>query len=62
LAGWLASESGGDVQAPGIASRRPEGLRHMIPLVSTGALMMLLVASMMQIAARTYNPFIYFRF
>jgi alginate O-acetyltransferase complex protein AlgI len=30
--------------------------------VSTAALVLLLVASIMQIAARTYNPFIYFRF
>jgi alginate O-acetyltransferase complex protein AlgI len=30
--------------------------------LSTAALMLLLVASIMQIAARTYNPFIYFRF
>jgi alginate O-acetyltransferase complex protein AlgI len=31
-------------------------------LVGTAALMALLVASIMQMAARTYNPFIYFRF
>ena len=30
--------------------------------IGTAALMALLVASLMQIAARTYNPFIYFRF
>jgi alginate O-acetyltransferase complex protein AlgI len=30
--------------------------------LNTAALMALLVASLMQIAARTYNPFIYFRF
>jgi alginate O-acetyltransferase complex protein AlgI len=30
--------------------------------LGTAALMLLLVASMMQIAARSYNPFIYFRF
>jgi alginate O-acetyltransferase complex protein AlgI len=29
---------------------------------STGAMALVLVASIMQIAARTYNPFIYFRF
>jgi uncharacterized membrane-anchored protein len=29
---------------------------------ATAALAALLVASIMQIAARTYNPFIYFRF
>jgi alginate O-acetyltransferase complex protein AlgI len=31
-------------------------------LVSTAALVALLAASVMQMAARTYNPFIYFRF
>jgi alginate O-acetyltransferase complex protein AlgI len=30
--------------------------------ISTAALMLILVASIMQMAARTYNPFIYFRF
>jgi alginate O-acetyltransferase complex protein AlgI len=30
--------------------------------LGTATLMLLLVASMMQIAARSYNPFIYFRF
>jgi alginate O-acetyltransferase complex protein AlgI len=33
-----------------------------LSLVSTGALIVLLVASIMQVAAQTYNPFIYFRF
>jgi alginate O-acetyltransferase complex protein AlgI len=33
-----------------------------LPPASTAALAALLVASIMQIAARTYNPFIYFRF
>ena len=33
-----------------------------IGLVSTAALVALLAASIMQMAARTYNPFIYFRF
>jgi hypothetical protein len=31
-------------------------------LAATAALVLLLVASIMQVAARTYNPFIYFRF
>ena len=30
--------------------------------ISTTALMLILVAAIMQMAARTYNPFIYFRF
>jgi len=33
-----------------------------VSLLGTAALMALLVASIMQMAARTYNPFIYFRF
>ena len=37
-------------------------LAHTVSFVSTVSLTMLLVASIMQIAARTYNPFIYFRF
>jgi alginate O-acetyltransferase complex protein AlgI len=37
------------------------GVSPLSPL-STATLMALLVASIMQIAARTYNPFIYFRF
>jgi alginate O-acetyltransferase complex protein AlgI len=52
LAAWRdrAAESG----AVGIAALSE-------PL-NAAALMALLVASVMQIAARTYNPFIYFRF
>jgi hypothetical protein len=34
----------------------------LLPLVNTAALMALLLASILQLAARTYNPFIYFRF
>ena len=33
-----------------------------VALASTGALSLVLLASIMQVAARTYNPFIYFRF
>jgi alginate O-acetyltransferase complex protein AlgI len=33
-----------------------------VPSASTAALALLLAASILQIAARTYNPFIYFRF
>jgi len=33
-----------------------------LDLASTAALMLVLVAAVMQMAARTYNPFIYFRF
>ena len=33
-----------------------------MPLLNTAALMALLALSIMSMAARTYNPFIYFRF
>jgi alginate O-acetyltransferase complex protein AlgI len=42
------------------APRRAPGWT--MPLVSTAALIALLVASILQVAARTYDPFIYFRF
>jgi alginate O-acetyltransferase complex protein AlgI len=53
LAAWRdrAAESGGAGRFAALSA----------PL-NTAALMALLVASVMQIAARTYNPFIYFRF
>jgi alginate O-acetyltransferase complex protein AlgI len=53
LAAWRdrAAESGRAVDIASLAA----------PL-NTAALLALLVASVMQIAARTYNPFIYFRF
>jgi alginate O-acetyltransferase complex protein AlgI len=53
LAAWRArvNEQGGRV-----------GLTTGADLAGATALVMLLVASIMQIAARTYNPFIYFRF
>jgi hypothetical protein len=38
------------------------GLTSDVDALGATALVMLLVASIMQIAARTYNPFIYFRF
>ena len=38
------------------------GVAWSIPALNTAALAALLVASIMQMAARTYNPFIYFRF
>ena len=36
--------------------------RGALPLISYAALAALLVASILSVAARTYNPFIYFRF
>ena len=38
------------------------GLAWGLSAASTAALVALLVASILQMAARTYNPFIYFRF
>jgi hypothetical protein len=38
------------------------GTAWTIPALNTAALALLLLASIMQMAARTYNPFIYFRF
>jgi len=50
LAGWLAG-------------RRPEGGPGWgVALVGSATLAALLLASIMNVAARTYNPFIYFRF
>ena len=43
------------------AGRRPDVFSG-IAALGTAALLLMLVASIMQIAARTYNPFIYFRF
>jgi len=43
------------------SGRRTGSVPWTAPL-GAAALMALLVASLMQIAARTYNPFIYFRF
>ena len=42
-------------------NRGAETVARLSPL-GAGALALLLVASIAQIAARTYNPFIYFRF
>jgi alginate O-acetyltransferase complex protein AlgI len=52
---------------PALAARinvapRRAGLAWGVPALNTAALAALLVASIMQMAARTYNPFIYFRF
>ena len=42
-------------------TERP-GVAWSVSLLNTAVLMALLVASIVQVAARTYNPFIYFRF
>jgi alginate O-acetyltransferase complex protein AlgI len=66
---WLALGAGVIGSSPWIAAigarvdreSRP-ALRHLADGVATVALMALLVASILQMAARTYSPFIYFRF
>jgi len=60
---WLALAAGAIGSAPWvpIIAARPDRARR-FALASTAALAMLLIASIMQMAARTYNPFIYFRF
>jgi hypothetical protein len=40
----------------------PTGFHVAASLLATTSLIAVLVASIMQMAARTYNPFIYFRF
>jgi alginate O-acetyltransferase complex protein AlgI len=60
---WLAIAAGviGSMPwLPALARREPRGRTW--PALATASLMALLVAAVMQMAARTYNPFIYFRF
>jgi alginate O-acetyltransferase complex protein AlgI len=66
---WLALVAGAIGSTPWVPSlaRRfsagdPNGVQAPLALVNTTALLALLVASIMSMAARTYNPFIYFRF
>jgi alginate O-acetyltransferase complex protein AlgI len=67
---WLALAAGAIGSTPWVptlagrlAGRRPEAGRGWgASLLSTATLTALLVASIMHVAARTYNPFIYFRF
>jgi alginate O-acetyltransferase complex protein AlgI len=60
---WLALAAGTIGSAPWVPmlAARPARASWMEP-ASTGALAALLIASVMQMAASTYNPFIYFRF
>ena len=44
------------------AARIDDGQSWTVPLLNTAALMALLALAIMSVAARTYNPFIYFRF
>lgn len=62
---WLALAAGAIGSAPwvpALASRLDGARGWSVPLLNTAALMALLVLSIMSMAARTYNPFIYFRF
>ena len=62
---WLALLAGAIGSAPwvpALAARIDDGRSWSVPLLNTAALMALLVLSIMSMAARTYNPFIYFRF
>ncbi len=62
----VAGAIGSTPWVPALAARLMRTDRHDVrfgvSLVSTATLIALLVASIMQMAARTYNPFIYFRF
>jgi alginate O-acetyltransferase complex protein AlgI len=60
---WLALAAGivgSTPWLPALARTREDSFP--LALASTAALMAVLIASIMQMAARTYNPFIYFRF
>ena len=61
----LAGAIGATPWVPAVAARlqrRPSRPVWAVDLVNTVALLALLVASIVSMAARTYNPFIYFRF
>ncbi len=60
---WLAIGAGAIGSIPWVpALAREQEHSWALGLASTAALAVLLLASIMQVAARTYNPFIYFRF
>ncbi|HEX3645253.1 MAG TPA: MBOAT family O-acyltransferase, partial [Vicinamibacterales bacterium] len=62
---WLALAAGAigsTPWVPALAARIDDGRGWSVPLVNTAALVALLLLSIMSMAARTYNPFIYFRF
>ncbi len=60
---WLALAAGAIGSTPWMRALKPapEGSWR-LDLATTAGLLALLAASMMQVAARAYNPFIYFRF
>jgi alginate O-acetyltransferase complex protein AlgI len=62
---WLALAAGAigsTPWVPALAARIDDGRGWGMPLLNTAALLTLLLLSIMSMAARTYNPFIYFRF
>jgi alginate O-acetyltransferase complex protein AlgI len=60
---WLALIAGAIGSIPWVpAVARTRASSPALCLASTAALMALLIGAIMQMAARTYNPFIYFRF
>ena len=62
---WIALAAGAigsTPWVPALAARIDDGRSWSLPLLNTAALTVLLVLSIMSMAARTYNPFIYFRF
>jgi alginate O-acetyltransferase complex protein AlgI len=62
---WLALAAGAvgsTPWVPALAARFNDDRNWSLPLLNTAALLTLLVLSIMSMAARTYNPFIYFRF
>ena len=62
---WIALAAGAigsTPWVPALASRIDDQTSWRMPLLNTAALLALLALSIMSMAARTYNPFIYFRF
>src|SRR6185369_7419606 len=61
---WIALVAGAIGSAPWVPAlaARLDDRRPGLALLNTAALMAVLVLSIMSMAARTYNPFIYFRF
>jgi alginate O-acetyltransferase complex protein AlgI len=62
---WLALAAGAigsTPWVPALAARLDDRRGCGLPLLNTAVLMTLLLLSIMSMAARTYNPFIYFRF
>jgi alginate O-acetyltransferase complex protein AlgI len=62
---WLALAAGAigsTPWVPALAARIDDGRGWGVALLNTAALLALLLLSIMSMAARTYNPFIYFRF